>query len=113
MLCNCPPSVTSSSLSGLDSCSLSNGLHRDRLLNDPVTDQAEQRLQHGSSVISALPPAIFASFSQWGLTSTQRMILLGLSNEKTRYNWKSQSEIAKLTRDILERTSYIPNPPTH
>ena len=35
------------------------------------------------------------------------MTLLGLSNEKTLYNWKSQPEKAKLTRDLLERASYI------
>jgi hypothetical protein len=35
------------------------------------------------------------------------MTLLGLTNEKTLYNWKSQPAKAKLTRDLLERTSYI------
>ncbi len=35
------------------------------------------------------------------------MTLLGLSNEKTLYNWKSQPEKAKLTRDLLERASYL------
>ena len=69
--------------------------------------QAEQLLQRGSSVSSSLLPAIFAIFSQWRLTGAQQMSLLGLSNEKTLYNWKNQPEKAKLTRDLLERTSYI------
>ena len=69
--------------------------------------QAEQLLQRGSSVTSSLLPAIFAIFSQWRLTGAQQMTLLGLSNEKTLYNWKSRPEKAKLTRDLLERTSYI------
>jgi hypothetical protein len=69
--------------------------------------QAEQLLQRGSSVTSALLPAIFAIFGQWRLTGAQQMTLLGLSNEKTLYNWKSHPEKAKLTRDLLERTSYI------
>ncbi len=69
--------------------------------------QAEKLLQRGSSVTSSLLPAIFAIFSQWRLTGAQQMTLLGLSNEKTLYNWKSQPEKAKLTRDLLERTSYI------
>ncbi len=69
--------------------------------------QAEQLLQRGSSVTSSLLPAIFAIFSQWRLTGAQQMILLGLSNEKTLYNWKSQPAKAKLTRDLLERASYI------
>ncbi len=35
------------------------------------------------------------------------MMLLGISNEKTLYNWKNHPEKAKLTKDLLERTSYI------
>ncbi len=69
--------------------------------------QAEHLLQRGSSVTSSLLPSIFAIFSQWRLTGTQQMTLLGLSNEKTLYNWKNQPEKAKLTRDLLERASYI------
>ena len=33
--------------------------------------------------------------------------MLGLSNEKTLYNWKNHPEKAKLTRYLLERASYI------
>jgi len=69
--------------------------------------QAEQLLQRGSSVSGSLLPAIFAIFKRWRLTGAQQMTLLGLSNEKTLYNWKSQPEKAKLTRDLLERASYI------
>ena len=69
--------------------------------------QAEQLLQSSSSTASLLLPTIFNIFSQWKLTGTQQMTLLGLSNEKTLYNWKSQPETAELTRDLLERASYI------
>ena len=69
--------------------------------------QAEQLLQRGSSVTSSLLPTIFNIFSHWRLIGTQQMTLLGLSNEKTLYNWKNQPGKAKLTRDLLERTSYI------
>lgn len=72
-----------------------------------MSAQAEQLLQRGSSVPSALLPAIFNIFGQWRLTGAQQMNLLGLRNEKTLYNWKSKPEKAKLTRDLLERTSYI------
>jgi len=72
-----------------------------------VLPQAEQLLQRGSSVSGSLLPAIFAIFKQWQLTGAQQMTLLGLSNEKTLYNWKSQPAKAKLTRDLLERASYI------
>ena len=69
--------------------------------------QAEQLLQRGHCIASSLLPAIFAIFSQWSLTGPQQMVLLGLSNEKTLYNWKNQPEKARLTRDMLERASYV------
>ena len=69
--------------------------------------RAEQLLQRSSSVSNSLLPAIFKIFRQWRLTGAQQMTLLGLTNEKTLYNWKSKPEKAKLTRDLLERTSYI------
>ncbi len=69
--------------------------------------QAEQLLQRGSSATRSLLPAIFNIFSEWQLKGVQQMTLLGLSNEKTLYNWKSHPEKAKLTRDLLERASYI------
>lgn len=69
--------------------------------------QAEHLLQGGSNVPRSLLPAIFNIFSLWCLTGAQQMTLLGLSNEKTLYNWKSHPEKAKLTRDLLERASYI------
>ena len=69
--------------------------------------RAEQLLQRSSSVSNSLLPAIFNIFRQWRLSGAQQMTLLGLTNEKTLYNWKSKPEKAKLTRDLLERTSYI------
>ena len=69
--------------------------------------RTEQLLQRGSAVASSLLPAIFNILKQWHLTGSQQMILLGLSNEKTLYNWKNQPGKAKLTRDLLERASYI------
>lgn len=72
-----------------------------------IIGRTEQLLQRGSSVASSLLPTIFAIFSRWRLNGTQQMTLLGLGNEKTLYNWKSRPEKAKLTRDLLERASYI------
>ena len=67
---------------------------------------AEKFLQRNSAVSGSLLPAIFEIFSRWRLTEGQQMTLLGISNEKTLYNWKKQPERAKLTKDILERASY-------
>lgn len=67
----------------------------------------EQLLQPYSIEPDSLLPVIFTIFSSWRLTGQQQMTLLGLSNEKTLYNWKNQPEKAKLPRDCLERASYI------
>lgn len=72
-----------------------------------MISQAKQLLQRGSHVFGFLLPTIFNIFRQWHLTGAQQMTLLGLCNEGTLYNWKSQPEKAKLTRDLLERASYI------
>ena len=72
-----------------------------------MVNHTEKLLQRGSIVSSSLLPAIFAIFSQWDLTGTQQMTLLGIGNEKSLYNWKNQPEKARLTKDLLERTSYI------
>ncbi len=72
-----------------------------------MSAQAEKLMQSGPDVAKALLPAIFSIFKQWRLTGHEQMTLLGLGNEKTFYNWKKQPEKAKLSKDLLERTSYI------
>ena len=67
----------------------------------------EKLLQPYSIEPGSLLPAIFNIFALWHLSGYEQMILLGLSNEKTLYNWKSRPDKAKLTRDFLERASYI------
>lgn len=67
----------------------------------------EKLLQPYSIEPGSLLPAIFNIFALWHLSGRDQMTLLGLSNEKTLYNWKSRPEKAKLTRDFLERASYI------
>lgn len=72
-----------------------------------MSAQASELLERGPGLSRALLPAIFSIFKQWRLTGAQQMTLLGLSNEKTLYNWKNHPEKAKLSRDLLERSSYI------
>jgi len=69
--------------------------------------QTEQLLQRGPEISASLLPAIFEIFGQWQLTGAQQMELLGLSNEKTLYNWKNHPGKANLSKDLLERASYI------
>ncbi|MCB1688574.1 MAG: DUF2384 domain-containing protein [Halioglobus sp.] len=72
-----------------------------------MVTQAERQLRLDSNVTGSLLPAIFKIFSQWRLACAQQVALLGLSNERALYNWKSQPDKARLTQDQLERTSYI------
>lgn len=69
--------------------------------------ECETLLQSYSIEPDSLLPAIFNIFALWHLSGHEQMTLLSLSNEKTFYNWKNQPEKAKLTRDFLERASYI------
>lgn len=59
------------------------------------------------ALAGVLIPSLFRLFEEWGLTGQQQMVLLGLQNEKTLYNWKRQPEKAKLGRDTVERASYL------
>ena len=68
---------------------------------------AEDLLKRGAPVAATLLPTMFNIFEKWGLSGKQQMVLLGLSNEKTLYNWKNKPEKAKLSKDLLERTSYL------
>lgn len=69
--------------------------------------QAERLLKDGSKTSSALLPALFAIFNLWRLDDAHQMALLGLRNKTTLYKWKHKPEQARLTKNLLERASYI------
>lgn len=54
----------------------------------------EQLLRPYPIESGSLMPVLFNIFSSWRLTGQQQMTLLGLSNEKTLYNWKNQPQKA-------------------
>ena len=68
---------------------------------------AREILSRGPEVAETVLPTLFNIFDAWGLTGREQMTLLGLTNEKTLYNWKKQPGRAKLTPDLLERASYL------
>lgn len=72
-----------------------------------ISSSAEKILNRGESVAKTLLPTMFNVFDKWGLGGKQQMTLLGLTNEKTLYNWKNKPETAKLNKDLLERSSYL------
>ncbi|MEA3642614.1 MAG: antitoxin Xre-like helix-turn-helix domain-containing protein [Lamprobacter sp.] len=43
----------------------------------------------------------------WSLTTEQAMTLLGLTSRSTFFKWKGNPESARLSRNALERLSYI------
>ena len=68
---------------------------------------AEELLDSGADLSEALLPTIFNIFDEWSLSGADQMTLLGLANEKTLYNWKGEPAKARISRDQLERASYL------
>ena len=64
-------------------------------------------LQSGQSIAASVLPAVFAIFDRWGLTRKEQAMLLGLRTKRTLNGWKNNPDKARLSRDLLERTSYI------
>src|SRR6266498_4096235 len=51
--------------------------------------------------------AFFNIAHDWKLSPHEQMVLLGNPGRSTYFKWKSAPEAAKLSRDTLERLSYI------
>ncbi|MGI9294046.1 MAG: MbcA/ParS/Xre antitoxin family protein [Pseudomonadales bacterium] len=73
----------------------------------PQQDVMASLLNDAENTAGSLLPALFNICDSWQLKGTEKMVLLGLSNEKTLYNWIKFPNKAKLTRDFIERASYI------
>ncbi len=72
-----------------------------------MTATAARMAEKGAEVSRILLPSLFNIFRLWKLTGREQMTLLGLTNEKTLYNWKRHPEKAQLTPDLIERASYL------
>ena len=72
-----------------------------------MSASVRELINQDSEVASTLLPALFSIFDQWRLKGREQMTLLGLTNEKTYYNWKRAPGKAKFTPDLLERASYL------
>lgn len=59
------------------------------------------------SVAGAALRTFFNIAGAWSLGTEQAMTLLGLTSRSTFFKWKSDPESARLSRDVLERLSYI------
>jgi hypothetical protein len=68
------------------------------------------RLQAGPDperVSTAALQAFFNLSARWGLTAAQERILLGSPPESTFFKWKAERTARRLSRDALERVSYL------
>ena len=54
-------------------------------------------------------PVIFNILDKWACTQAQQMAILGLSSRSTLNKYRSHPESAKVSKDLLERMSYILN----
>lgn len=67
----------------------------------PQTGIDPQRLS------SAALQAFFNLSARWGLSAAQERVLLGSPPESTFFKWKAEKTARRLTRDVLDRISYL------
>ncbi len=59
------------------------------------------------AMATAALTAFFKLSEKWGLNSEQQRILLGSPPTSTFHKWKSEKTTSRLSRDVLERVSYL------
>ena len=73
-----------------------------------MTAQAENTNQKDpKKVASAALQAYFNLTDRWGLSVTEQRILLGAPPESTFFKWKAEKTAGRLSRDALERISFL------
>lgn len=64
--------------------------------------------QHDPKRVASAALQVFFSLSnRWGLQAKEERILLGDPAESTFFNWKADKSASKLSRDTLDRISYL------
>ncbi|MGF1702556.1 MbcA/ParS/Xre antitoxin family protein [Photobacterium makurazakiensis] len=74
-------------------------------MNTSKAEQAQQLVNAGNSVL----PVVFNILDKWSCTQAQQMALLGINSRSTLNKYRSQPDSAKVSKDLLERMSYILN----
>ncbi|MGR5064928.1 MbcA/ParS/Xre antitoxin family protein [Photobacterium sp. DNB22_13_2] len=74
-------------------------------MNAAQSNQTQQQTQAGNTVL----PVVFNILDKWSCSQSQQMALLGLSSRSTLNKYRSHPESAKVSKDLLERMSYILN----
>ncbi|MBL1262008.1 MAG: DUF2384 domain-containing protein [Thiotrichaceae bacterium] len=69
---------------------------------------AQHQTQHDPKrVASAALQAFFNLSAHWKLSVAEERTLLGAPPESTFYKWKAEKSAARMSRDALERISYL------
>ena len=69
---------------------------------------AQHHSQHDPKrIASAALQAFFNLSARWKLSVTEERTLLGAPPESTFYKWKSEKTSTRMSRDVLERISYL------
>ncbi len=58
-------------------------------------------------VANAALQAFFNLAERWGLSAKEERVLLGSPPESTFFKWKAEQAARRLSRDVLERISYL------
>ncbi|PSU34698.1 MbcA/ParS/Xre antitoxin family protein [Photobacterium lutimaris] len=74
-------------------------------MNAAQISQSQQQAQAGNTVL----PVVFNILDKWSCSQSQQMALLGLSSRSTLNKYRSHPQSAKVSKDLLERMSYILN----
>lgn len=73
-----------------------------------MTTQVENNTQKDpKKIASAALQAFFNLSGRWGLSVSEERTLLGSPPESTFYKWKAEKTAGRLSRDALERISYL------
>lgn len=72
-----------------------------------LTSTANKIAHDPQRISSAALQGFFNLSEKWGLSAAQERVLLGNPPESTFFKWKSERTAKRLSRDILDRVSYL------
>ncbi|MGF1717767.1 MbcA/ParS/Xre antitoxin family protein [Photobacterium chitinilyticum] len=74
-------------------------------MNASHAKQGQAQPEAGNTVL----PVIFNILDKWSCTQAQQVAILGLTSRSTLNKYRNHPESAKVSKDLLERMSYILN----
>lgn len=73
----------------------------------PTVARRHQPLHDSKRIASAALQAFFNLSAHWKLSATEERTLLGSPPESTFFKWKAEKTATRMSRDALERVSYL------